>query len=177
MSYWLARIQFWWDKSGSVNVVQWNLYKADTIGAWALYGDVRFIEIPYKNKYLAKINQEWVFEVNWFHRVKKGHVEWSEKCFYFKNNKRFLTLPKCTIKCTVIGKRVNHGAGYGLEIHVNFKFLGSAKAIQWAEKAVKKVIQNIVGHEKNVRLTTARFTIVRFRFFHKSLTVNPSVPR
>ena len=26
-----------------------------------------------------------------------------------KNFKRFLTLPNCTIKCTVIGKRVNHG--------------------------------------------------------------------
>ena len=38
-----------------------------------LYGDVPFIGIPYKNEYLAKINQEWVFEVNEFHRVKKGH--------------------------------------------------------------------------------------------------------
>ena len=62
--------------------MQWNLYKADTTGAWKkcpLYGDVHFIAIPYKNKYLAKINQEWVFEVNGFHRVKKGHVEWNEK--------------------------------------------------------------------------------------------------
>ena len=49
---------------------------------------------------------------------------------------RFLTLLNSTIKCTVIGKRVNHGAGYRLEIPVNFKF-------QWAENAVKKVIQNI----------------------------------
>ena len=40
-------------------------------------------------------------------------------------------------------ENVNHGAGYGLEIPVNFKFLGPAKAIQWAENAVKKVIQNI----------------------------------
>ena len=29
------------------------------------------------------------------------------------------------------------------KIPVNFKFLGPAKAIQWAENAVKKVIQNI----------------------------------
>ena len=42
-----------------------------------------------------------------------------------KTFKRFLTLRNCTIKCTVIGKRVNHGAGYGLEIPVNFKFFGS----------------------------------------------------
>ena len=38
---------------------------------------------------------------------------------------------------------MNHGAVYGLEIPINFKFLGPAKAIQWAENAVKKVIQNI----------------------------------
>ena len=29
-----------------------------------------------------------------------------------KTFKPFLTLPNCTIKCTVIEKRVNHGAGY-----------------------------------------------------------------
>ena len=37
-----------------------------------------------------------------------------------KTFKRFLTLPNCTIKCTVIRKNVNHGTGYGLEIPVNF---------------------------------------------------------
>ena len=58
-----------------------------------------------------------------------------------KTFKCFLTLPNCTIKCIVLGKRVNHGAGYGIEIPVNFKLLGPGKAIQWAEKAVKKVIQ------------------------------------
>ena len=55
---------------------------------------------------------------------------------YHKN--AFLTLPNCTIKRTVIGKRVNHGEGYGLEIPVSFKFLGPVKAIQWPENAVKK---------------------------------------
>ena len=37
-----------------------------------------------------------------------------------KTFKRFLKLPNNTIKCTVIGKRVNHGAGYGPEIPVYF---------------------------------------------------------
>ena len=46
-----------------------------------------------------------------------------------KTFKHFLTLPNCTIKCTVIRKRVNHGTGYGLEIPVNFKFLGRANAV------------------------------------------------
>ena len=46
-----------------------------------------------------------------------------------KTFKRFLILPNCAIKCTVIRKRMNHGAGYELKISVNFKFLGQAKAI------------------------------------------------
>ena len=77
--------------------LQRNLFKADTIGPWKkcpLYGDVLLTEIPYKNEYLAKINQEMVFEVNAFHRVKKGHVEWKEKCLYFKNNKSNATTSK-----------------------------------------------------------------------------------
>ena len=60
-----------------------------------------------------------------------------------KTFERFLTLRNCTIKCTVIGKRVNHGAGFGLEIPINFKFLGAAEVIQWAENALKNVNQNI----------------------------------
>ena len=47
-----------------------------------------------------------------------------------KTFKRSLTLPNCTVKCTVIGKRVNHGSSYGLEIPVNYKFFGPAKSIQ-----------------------------------------------
>ena len=38
--------------------VQWNLYKADTNGAWKsvlLYGDVGSIGIPPENEYLAEI--------------------------------------------------------------------------------------------------------------------------
>ena len=68
-----------------------------------------------------------------------------------KTFERFLTLPNCVIKCTVTGKRVNHGAAYGLEIPVNFKLLGPAKAIQWAEMAVKKVIQNIDQRVKHCK--------------------------
>ena len=61
-----------------------------------------FIEIPYKNDYLAKKNQEWVFEVNGFHRVKKGHVEQNEKYFYFKNNKSNTTTSKQKLKVNKI---------------------------------------------------------------------------
>ena len=39
-------------------MIQWNIYKADTIGALKkcpIYGNVQFIEIPPENKHLAKI--------------------------------------------------------------------------------------------------------------------------
>ena len=44
--------------------------------------------------------------------------------------KRFLTLPNCTIKCSVIGKCVNHGASYGLNITADFKFLSQSNSKQ-----------------------------------------------
>ena len=69
-----------------------------------------------------------------------------------KTFKRFLTLPYCIIKYTVNGKRANYRAGYGLEIPIIiFKFLGPAKAINWAENAVKKVIQNIDQRVKHCK--------------------------
>ena len=50
-------------------------------------------------------------------------------------------LPNCAIKCTVIVKRLNHDVGYGLEISVNFKFLGPAKAIHGQKRLRKKLIK------------------------------------
>ena len=35
---------------------------------------------------------------------------------------QFMKIPKCTIGCKVTGKRVNRGAGYGLEIPVQYRF-------------------------------------------------------
>ena len=62
-----------------------NRWKYSGIYECPLYGDVRVIEIPYKNEYLPKINQDYVFKVNGLHRLKKEDVEWKEKCFYFKS--------------------------------------------------------------------------------------------
>ena len=52
-----------------------DFYSGISIKRTPLRPEKSFIEIPYKNDYLAKKNQEWIFEVNGFHRVKKGHVE------------------------------------------------------------------------------------------------------
>ena len=45
---------------------------------------------------------------------------------------QFMKIPNCIIGCKVTGKRVNHGAGYGLEIPVQCKFIGAEKAVEWA---------------------------------------------
>ena len=56
---------------------------------------------------------------------------------------QFMKIPNCTIGCKVTGKRVNRGSGYGLEIPVQCRFIGAEKAVEWAEKNMKKVFENI----------------------------------
>ena len=68
-----------------------------------------------------------------------GHVPKNlSKIFY-----QFIKIPNCTIRCKVTEKRVNRGAGYGLEIPVQCRFIGAEKAVEWAEKSMKKVFENI----------------------------------
>ena len=43
------------------------------------------------------------------------------------------------MEAEVIGKRVNRGNGYGLEIPFRYHFLGSAKAINWLKKKLETV--------------------------------------
>ena len=40
-------------------------------------------------------------------------------------------------------KRVNRVAGYGLEIPVQYIFVGAEKVVEWAEKHIKKVFENV----------------------------------
>ena len=56
---------------------------------------------------------------------------------------QFMKIPNCTIACKVTGKRVNCGAGYVLEISVQYRFISAKKAVEWVEKNIKKVFENI----------------------------------
>ena len=56
---------------------------------------------------------------------------------------QFMKISNCTIGCKVTGKRVDRGAGYGLGILVQYRFIGAVKAVEWAEKNIKKVFENI----------------------------------
>ena len=51
----------------------------------------------------------------------------------------FLTLPNTTIEAEVVGKRLNRGGGYGLEIPVFYRFYGKEKTIMWLTKKLKAI--------------------------------------
>ena len=47
-----------------------------------------------------------------------------------------------TIRVLVTGKRINRGAGYGLEIPVEYVFNGNEKALQWTTKNLDNIGAN-----------------------------------
>ena len=57
-----------------------------------------------------------------------------------KTFSNFLSLAACTMLCIVTGKRLNRGAGLGLEIPVMYQARGHEKAIQWLEKTITKIL-------------------------------------
>ena len=57
--------------------------------------------------------------------------------------KKFLSLPKHSIRVGVKGKRINRGVGYGLKIPVEYIFYGDGKTIQWAKRTLDGVNGNV----------------------------------
>ena len=51
----------------------------------------------------------------------------------------FLTIPNTAIEVQVVGKRVNRGGGYGLEIPVIYHFLGAERLVKWLDKKISAV--------------------------------------
>ena len=43
----------------------------------------------------------------------------------------------------VLGRRVNRGAGHGLEVPVRFIFQGHRKAVEWVQKKIKTADNDI----------------------------------
>ena len=43
----------------------------------------------------------------------------------------------------VTGKRINHGAGYGLETPVKYVFNGNGKDLQWAKEDLDNIDANV----------------------------------
>ena len=57
-----------------------------------------------------------------------------------KTFSNFLSLPASTMLCIVTGKRLNRGAGLGLEIPVMYQARGHEKAIRLLEKTITKIL-------------------------------------
>ena len=50
---------------------------------------------------------------------------------------KLLKLPNSKLSCKVKRKRLNRGAGYGLEISVIYTFNGHEKAVKWIKSGIK----------------------------------------
>ena len=56
---------------------------------------------------------------------------------------RFLNLPDCSISATVTSKKVNRGAGDGLQIPVECRFFGDKRAVTWEKMQIEKIENNV----------------------------------
>ena len=52
----------------------------------------------------------------------------------------FLQFPNHRIRVVLIGKRVNRGAGFDLEIPVDYNFYGDSRITTWLKKGLEKLI-------------------------------------
>ena len=72
---------------------------------------------------------------SWENESIVGHVpENISKCCSM-----FLTIPNTAIEVQVVGKRVNRGGGYGLEIPVIYRFFGAERLVKWLDKKISAV--------------------------------------
>ena len=60
-----------------------------------------------------------------------------------------LKLPNSKLSCKVKGKRLNRGAGHGLEIPVIYTFNGHEKAIEWIKSKIQED-RNGAKYEKSL---------------------------
>ena len=68
-----------------------------------------------------------------------GHVPFN----WSKLSSMFLKVPNSFIRGKVTGKRVNRGAGLGLEIPMDYTFYDDC-VLLWLEKAFKKITENMM---------------------------------
>ena len=56
----------------------------------------------------------------------------------------FLKVPNTSIEVEVVGKRMNRGGGYGLEIPVAYRFNGPEKLVKWLIKKIKPSEKSLI---------------------------------
>ena len=53
----------------------------------------------------------------------------------------FLTLPGSFLETKVVGKRINRGGGYGLEVPCKYRISGQKKAVDWMKRKATTFLQ------------------------------------
>ena len=84
--------------------------------------------------------RKWVCDwclSKWF---SKRNLVWHMPCNISKFAYKFLKLPNSKLSCKVKGKRLNRGAGYGLEIPVIYAFNGHEKTFEWIKELKRKCL-------------------------------------
>ena len=69
-----------------------------------------------------------------------GHVP----LYWSKLALKFLQFRNHSIRVAVTGKRVNRGAGLGLEIPADYFFYGDSRVIAWLKNSIEKLDRCIV---------------------------------
>ena len=75
--------------------------------------------------------------------IRNSHVVGHVPLGLSKTFSNFLSLPVSTMLCIVTGKRLNRGAGLGLEILVMYQLRGHEKTLQWLEKTITKIVLHV----------------------------------
>ena len=57
---------------------------------------------------------------------------------YSRCVRQFLEISSSTVTCTVTGKRVNRGDGYGLEVPCQYSSKGNSLAVKWLSEHLAK---------------------------------------
>ena len=60
-----------------------------------------------------------------------------------KTYSMFLKVPNTLIEVQDVGKRLNRGGGYGLEIPVIYRFSGQEKLLNWLIKKIKAAAKGV----------------------------------
>ena len=81
------------------------------------------------------------------------------KMSYSRCVSQFLEISSNTVTCAVIGKRVNRGGGYGLELPRQYSFKGKLLAVKWLSGRLakeRKIVEDALAGIKKENLASWR---------------------
>ena len=135
--YWNNDWQYWWNFADCHWLIKFffiqflckklpRIYEDLEPGWWSSIGLYGETDNPHDSYAVSIIRNSYV----------EGHVPLGLS----KTFSNLFSLPVSTMLCIVTGKRLNCGAGLGLEILVMYQARGHEKALQWLEKTITKIV-------------------------------------